>query len=199
VSLVADLLLIAGGFVVVRWVAKKLRPGRSAEPTGEQAPSPQEVLPTLPFQLGDVVVRTMERDEAWLRGALVFEEERPVAALFVAPEAGSDRALFVQEGDAGLLWLSPLLAGAPTVAGDPPSTLEREGLLFERARRLPVHVRQVGAGAPAVGDRAVVAVYAGPSAGRIVVVIGSQQTLSWLGVALGKGDYDVLPGGSAAT
>jgi hypothetical protein len=198
VSLVVDLLIIAGGFVVVRWAAKKLRSRRTPEPVGDEAPSAGEVLQTLPCQLGDVVVRTIERDEAWLGGALVFEEQRPVGALFVAPEAGADRALLVHEADEGVVWLSPLASRALALPGDPPSTLEHGGVLFERARRLPVHVRRVGIGAPPVGDRAVVVVYAGPAAERIVVVIGSQETRSWLGVALGKGDYDVLPGGSAA-
>jgi hypothetical protein len=57
-----------------------------------------------------------------------------------------------------------------------------------------VRVSRVGSGAPSVGDRAVVAEYAGPAAMRLLVVAGSEQTLAWKGVALEEGEYDVLPG-----
>jgi hypothetical protein len=199
VSLVVDALIIAGAFVVVRWIAKRLRPRRAPEASGDSGPSEREVLEEFPCQLGDVVIRTLERDEAWLEGALVFEEQRPVAALFVAPEAGSDRALLARQAEEGLLWLSPLVPNLLAPASDPPSRIEHQGLLYDRARRLPVHVRRAGVGAPPVGDRAVVVEYAGPAAERIVVVVGSEQTRSWVGVALGRRDYDVLPGASAAT
>src|SRR5439155_880129 len=43
-------------------------------------------------KLGDVIIRA-GGDEAWLAGALVLAEDAPVAVLFVAPEAGSDRAV----------------------------------------------------------------------------------------------------------
>jgi hypothetical protein len=200
VSLVVEVLIIAGGFVVVRWVGRKLRPRHVADaPGSSQASSQREVLEAFPCQLGDVVVRTMERDEAWLEGALVFEEQRPVAALFVAPEAGTDRALLAREAEEGVVWLSPIAPRGLVLTSDLPSTLEHQGVLFERSRRLPVRVRRTGVGAPPVGERAVVAEYAGPASERIVVVIGSEQTRSWVGVALGRGDYDVLPGGSAPT
>jgi hypothetical protein len=144
------------------------------------------------------VVRTAERDEAWLAGALVFEEEKPVAALFVAPEAGGDRALFVRDAPgSGLTWLVPLAKDALPLTSDPPHAVEHEGARYERARRLPVKVTRVGTGAPAVGARAVVAEYTGAAAERLVVVAGSEQTLAWKGVSLGEGEYDVLPGGAS--
>jgi hypothetical protein len=58
-------------------------------------------------------------------------------------------------------------------------------------------VTRRGSGAPSVGERAVVAEYAGPGAELIVVVAGTERTLAWIGVALAKGEYDVLPGGKA--
>jgi hypothetical protein len=198
VSLVVDVLVAAGGVVVGRWLARKLRPRRA----GETAPaedgttlSAVSALALFPCKLGDVVVRTAERDEAWLAGALVFEEERPVVALFVAPEAGTDRAVLARDSDDGLTWLSPLPAQQLALTSDPPHSIEHAGVRFERARRLPVRVTRVGSGAPNVGDRAVIAEYTGPGAERIVVVAGSDQTLAWAGVALERREYDVLPGG----
>ena len=46
---------------------------------------------------------------------------------------------------------------------------------YERARRLPVRVSRVGTGAPAVGERAVVAEYAGPAGARLLVVAGTDR------------------------
>jgi hypothetical protein len=125
----------------------------------------------------------------------VFEEERPVAALFVAPEAGGDRAVFVRDvPGAGMTWLTPLAEDAPAVTKEPPHALEHDGVRYERARRLPVRVSRVGSGAPSVGEQAVVAEYTGPAAMRLLVVAGGEQTLVWKGETLGEGDYDVLPG-----
>jgi hypothetical protein len=199
VSLVVDVLVVAGGVVLGRWVARRLRARFPAQspPVAGTAPSSLRELTAFPCQLGDVVVRTAERDEAWLAGALVFEEEGPVAALFVAPEAGADRALFVRGSNPGVTWLSPLGAGEVAVTPDPPPAIEHRGVRFERTRRLPVRVTRLGSGAPSVGERAVVCEYAGPGAEQIVVVAGSEQTLAWIGVALGQADYDVLPGGKA--
>jgi hypothetical protein len=92
-------------------------------------------------------------------------------------------------------WLTPIAKDAPAVTKDPPHALEHGGVRYERARRLPVRVTRVGTGAPSVGDRAVVAEYTGPAAMRLLVVAGSEQTLAWSGVALGEGEYDILPGG----
>jgi hypothetical protein len=125
----------------------------------------------------------------------VLREDRPVAVLFVAPEAREDRALFVRDG--AVTWLAPF-AGMPAMAlGEPPHAIEHEGALFERTRRLPVHVERLGTGAPAVGERAVVGEYSGLGAERVVVIAGTQAVVAWRGVALSEDDYDVLPGGNA--
>jgi hypothetical protein len=204
VSILVDALVVGGGILLGRWVSRALRARREksqGKPTAAQRGSPQPAsnpFAGMPCKLGDVVVRTAERDEAWLAGALVFEEEKPVAALFVAPEAGGDRALFVRDAPgSGLTWLVPLAKGALPLTSDPPHAVEHEGARYERARRLPVKVTRVGTGAPSVGARAVVAEYAGASAERLVVVAGSDQTLAWKGVALAEGEYDVLPGGAS--
>lgn len=203
-SLVAGVLVAAGGVALGRWLGLKLRPARPSDvkvdsdsDEGGKPPSAR-ILERFPCQLGDVVVRTAERDEAWLAGVLVFEEAQAVAALFVAPEARADRAVFVREAEARLTWLTPLASGALELPDDPPSAIEHEGMRFERVLRLPVRVTRLGTGAPTVGPRAVVAEYAGPGGEQLLVVAGSEQTLAWEGVALAQRDYDVLPG-SAAT
>ena len=200
-SILVDALVVGGGILLGRWLSRALRSrrrSREGTPAGAQAGATKPAsnpFAGMPCKLGDVVVRTAERDEAWLAGALVFEEEKPVAALFVAPEAGGDRALFVREAPgSGLTWLVPLAKGALPLTSDPPHAVEHEGARYERARRLPVKVTRVGTGAPTVGARAVVAEYAGAAAERLVVVAGTEQTLAWKGVSLADGEYDVLPG-----
>ncbi|MGD0524711.1 MAG: hypothetical protein ABSE49_06195 [Polyangiaceae bacterium] len=202
-TLLLDAALIVGGLALGRWIARRVRSRREPRETPPAADSTDDVLArpradlpaSFPCKLGDVVVRVAERDEAWLAGGLLFAEERPVAALFVAPEAGGDRALFVRDAPgAGMTWLAPITADAPAVTKEPPHALEHDGVRYERARRLPVNVTRVGSGAPSVGDRAIVAEYTGPAAMRLLILAGSEQTLSWKGVALGDGEYDVLPG-----
>jgi len=209
-TILADLLVIGGGVLIGRWIARRLRGKDSGDQSPETDASKKETpkkdgrvgardpLAGFPCKLGDVVVRIAERDEAWLAGALVLEEERPVAAVFVAPEAGGDRALFVRDAPgAGLAWLAPLGKDEIPLTKDPPHAIEHGGVRYERARRLPVRVSRLGSGAPAVGERAVVAEYAGPGIERILVVAGSDATLAWKGVALGEGEYDVLPSGKS--
>jgi hypothetical protein len=204
VSLVVDALVIVGGLALGRWIARSVRArrrqGAPEPPQASRAASTVDPLAAFPCRLGDVVIRAAERDEAWLAGALVFAEERPVAALFVAPEAGGDRALFVREGaTAALTWLVPLSSSDLPLTSEPPHSLEHAGVRFERTRRLPVRVERIGTGAPGVGERAIVAEYSGvePGAARILVVAGVDQKLAWRGVALAPGEYDVLPAGNA--
>jgi hypothetical protein len=200
VSMVVDVVLAAGGVVLGRWLARALRVRRAAESVvAADANRPVgSVLAGLPCALGDVIMRTVERDEAWLAGALVFHEEKPVAALFVAPEAGVDRAVFARQGDDGLIWLAALARGELALTNDPPHAVEHGGVRFERVRRLPVRVTREGNGAPEVGGRAVIAEYVASGAERLVVVAGAEQTCAWIGIALTKADYDVLPGGKGS-
>ncbi|HEY4015110.1 MAG TPA: hypothetical protein VGM06_17320 [Polyangiaceae bacterium] len=199
-SLALGLIVAAGGVAVGRWLARSIgRPENTPDDAGprESVPAPPaNVVDGLPCHLGDVIVRTAERDEAWLAAALVFEEQGPMGALFVAPEAGADRAVFARQGTEAILWLTALgeQAGLGT---EPPSTFEHEGLRYQRIRRLPVRAVRQGAGAPSVGDRAVVAEYDAPNDARLLIVAGGERALAWAGVVLEKSDYDVLPGGKA--
>jgi hypothetical protein len=199
VSLALGLVVAAGGVAVGRWLAKSMGPqSKPGEPDPIESPpaTSGDLTAALPCHLGDVVVRTAEHDEAWLAAAIVFEEQGPIGALFVAPEAGADRAVFAREGTDTILWLAALGAQT-TLGGEPPSTFEHAGVHYQRIRRLPVRAVRRGAGAPSVGERAIVAEYDAPSDARLLIVVGSEQALAWVGVALEKSDYDVLPGGKA--
>jgi hypothetical protein len=202
VTLLVDAVVIVGGVAFGRWIVRRLRTKRASEAVeaggaeGPAEPEARDLPATFPCKIGDVVMRVVEGDEAWLAGAMVLAEDRPVAALFVAPEAGGDHALFVRDAPgSGVTWLWPMAKGVLAATSDPPHTLEHEGVRYQRERRLPVRVSRVGSGAPSVGDRAVVAEYVGPGNARLLIVAGASETLAWKGVALAEGEYDVLPGG----
>ena len=198
-SVAVGLLVAAAGIATGRWLAHRLRTRPPVESKGElpegatAEPVAEDPFSRLPCKLGDVVARTMERDEAWLAGALVLWEELPIGALFVAPEAGGDRAVLAYADSDRLAWLSPLAGEELSLPADPPHSIEHNRVLFERARRLPVRLTRAGVGVPEVGDRAVFAEYSGPAGERVVVVAGDTRKLCWSGVALEKADYDVLP------
>ena len=206
-TLALDALVVAGGIFFGRLIARVVRRGKqdggpvaSADakdgvPVRADSPDPLEGFTCA---LGDVITRRVEGDEAWLAGALLFMEERTVAVLFIAPEAHGDRAVLVPgPAQTTLAWLAPLPAGEVVVSGDPPRAIEHAGTHFERTRRLPVHVRRLGTGAPEVGPTAVFGEYVAPGLDRMVVIAGSVASLAWRGIALTEGDYEVLPGGKA--
>ena len=221
--------LAAGSFVVGRWVMRSGR-GRADESQGDAAqradvdaatsasatptpppdgasasrrPPPVEakaLLQEFPCALGDVILRT-GGEEAWLAGAVVFSEEVPVAALFLAPDAGGDHALFVRpRPTVSLSWLravAPATLDALKLGSEPPSAIELDGLWFERARRLPVHAVRVGTGAPDVGDEVIVAEYAASGVERLLVVAGPGVLRAWRGVLLEEALYEVIPSGAS--
>jgi hypothetical protein len=191
--------LAAGGILLGRLLARTMRqthPGRGA--AGGLEATGGDSLAGFACTLGDVLLRRAGRDEVWLTGALVFSESRPVAALLVASEPSTGRAVFVDDAkDAGVMWLSAL-SGIDVANGrEPLHAIECAGVRFERTRRLPVRVELLGTGAPGIGQQAVIAVYEGPGAQRLVVVVGTEATAAWEGVALAQTDYEVLPGGRA--
>jgi hypothetical protein len=134
-------------------------------------------------------------EEAWLAGALVFREPRPTAVLFIAPDAGGDRAVFARpKADASLLWLAPTILGEEEIGREPPSSLEIEELRFERTRRIPCRVERIGIGAPDLGEEVLLAEYLAATGDRLVVVVGAEGARAWRGRELEEGTYDRLPG-----
>ena len=165
------------------------KPDEQSKPKKEARKAEREVdWSTFPCKLGDVVLRA-GGDEAWLAGALVFSEDLPVAALFVAPDAGGDRALYVRPNpNASMHWLTPLAAGEVTLTGEPPSVIEQGGDRFERVRRLPLRVKRVG-------DSAIVAEYTSSSGETLLVLSTTGAARAWRGTRLEEGTYDILPNG----
>ncbi|HEY8078385.1 MAG TPA: hypothetical protein VIF62_29855 [Labilithrix sp.] len=156
-----------------------------------------EVLEGFPCQLGDVLMR-MTGEEAWLAGGLVLAEEVPVAALWVAPEAGHDVAIYARPKPRDVVyWLAPLDPGAVLVAGEPPTSVEHGGVRFDRVRRLPLRPKRVGVGAPDVGDAVIVAEYASAGSDRILVVKSTtgQPARAWRGVELEPSSFEVIASG----
>jgi hypothetical protein len=118
-----------------------------------------------------------------------------MAILFIAPDAGGDRAIFARPApQASLLWLSPAPSSRLVIGKEPPSSLEYEQERFERTRRVPYRVDRIGTGAPDVGQEVILAEYKAATGDRLVVVIGSEGARAWRGRVLEDGTYDLLPG-----
>jgi hypothetical protein len=214
VSLIVTSVLVAGGVLVGRWIARGARPPANggANETSETSAAPVRQPPKeappkkpgperdpfadMPCTLGDVVMRGNE--EAWLAGGVVFVEQHPVSALFVAPDAGAGHAIYARvRPSRELFWLTPVPAGELTVGAEPPTSLEHAGVRYERLRRLPVKVTRAGSGAPDVGDQVIVAEYASSGFERLVVVTGAGSARVWAGLVLEEGMYEVLPSGKS--
>lgn len=213
ITFVISTTLVLGGMALGRvlarnLVAKEPREGEApgtevkeelAAPPAAPAPAASNLatLEGFPCQLGDVLTRP-GGDEAWLAGALVLSEDLPVAVLFIAPDAGHDRAIYARrEADAPFLWLKPVDAGALVSLSEPPSAIEHEGVRFERKRRLPLTARRIGTGAPDVGASVIVAEYSSPGTERMLVMQHDGRSRVWHGDLLEAGMVDVLPSGRA--
>jgi hypothetical protein len=209
-SLIVTSILVASGVLLGRYLARgrKAQQGPSEEEenerqrgkaaAGQGEKKSEEPLEGFDCKVGDVVMRS-SGEEAWLAGALVLREQAPVAALFIAPEAGEDRAILARpKPTEELLWLKPV---APDVLGlvgrEPPASLEHRSDRFERTRRIPVRVQRLGSGAPDVGETAIFAEYASLAGDRIVVVMGA-KIAAFRGSAMGARTFTVLPSGDAS-
>jgi hypothetical protein len=157
---------------------------------------PHAHLEGFPCQLGDVLMR-LTGEEAWLAGALVLSEEGPVAALFVAPDAGHDCAIYVRpQPREAVFWMAPLDPGAVLVGGEPPSSVEHAGIRFDRVRRLPLRPERIGVGAPNVGDAVVLAEYASAGSERLLVMRStSGVSHAYRGEELEISSYEVIASG----
>ncbi len=169
-----------------------------AKTTKRKVEGPHAHLVGFPCQLGDVLMR-ITGEEAWLAGGLVLSEESPVAALFVAPDAGHDCAIYVRPAPReAVFWLEPLDPGAVLVGGEPPSSVEHGGIRFDRVRRLPLRPKRIGVGAPDVGDAVVVAEYASAGAERLLVMRStSGASHAYRGEELEVSAYEVIPSGKS--
>jgi hypothetical protein len=173
-------------------VAAAKKKGGTAKPA-----EAEDAFEGFPCQLGDVVMG-VGGDEAWLAGALVLSEETPTAVLFIAPDAGGDRALWVRRSmTSEILWLRSIPQGELHVGAEPPSSIEHAGERYERVRRLPLHVERHGTGAPDVGDQVVVAEYKSLPGTKLLVMVGAGGTRAWHGMSLEHGMYDVLASGKS--
>lgn len=167
----------------------------SSVPAPSDASSAPDPFDAMPCRLGDVVVRATG-EEAWLAGALVLEEKRVVAALFVAPQAGANRVLFATPApETSLLWLSPVAESDAAVHRDPPTSLEIGRVRFERVRQRPLVAKPVGTHTPDVRGTVLVAEYEGAPAERLVLLRSPQTTLIYRGTELPPSTYDVLGAG----
>jgi hypothetical protein len=145
-----------------------------------------------PCALGQVVMRTADGAEAWLRGALVLREDAPAAVLFVAPDARGDRAIFARpRPSTDVVWLSPVDGAALAVGREPPSALEVAGTTYARVRRLPLAVERAGEGAPDVGPSVILGEYASAAGDAALVLVAGTQAWGWTGRRLREGDFDV--------
>ncbi len=211
-SLILTSLVVAGGVMMGRWIARSALP-KSEEDEEEEAAEAKDAKvtpivivpplvkedPLLNFscQLGDVVIRA-GGEEAWLAGAILFSEERPAAVLFIAPDSGGDRALFLRPKPAEeLAWLMPIGDNELDLGAEPPSSLEHKGERFDRVRRLPFGAERLGTGAPDVGADVVVAEYKSLPGERLLVIVGSKAARAWRGMLLEPGMYDVLASGKS--
>jgi hypothetical protein len=148
-----------------------------------------------PLALGDVVLSGHE--ERWLAGALCLREDgRPVAALFIAPEGASQRAVAAfPPPRRDIYWLEPAPLASPD---EPPATIEIAGRSLRRQGRLPVAVEPHGLGAPRISETALFATYEGGIRDVAVVIVRPGQVLAWVGVRLDEDEYDRLGGGEVS-
>ena len=218
VTFVVSTTLVLGGMALGRMIAKSLVPKSDkpedalkkdetkakeaaqepvTEPEKKEAKPSTTSLDGFPCQLGDVLTRP-GGDEAWLAGAVVFSEDVPVSVLFIAPDAGHDRAIYVRrEPDAPFFWLRPVEEKSLVAAAEPPSALEHQGVRFERKRRLPLRAKRIGTGAPDLGEEVLVAEYGSPGTERMVVVQHGGRARAFHGDMLEAGMVDVLPSGKS--
>ncbi len=212
-SLLVTSLLLGAGVLIGRWFARagkdpaaaalpeaearrsSLRAAAVSDAAGER-PSPRVVdWSVFPCALGDVIVRA-GGEEAWLAGALVLSEDRPAAAVFVAPEAGGDHAILVRPRPSEeIVWLESLPPDEVILGAEPPTSIEVRGTRYERLRRLPLRVDRVGTGAPDVGEAVIFAEYAAAPPERLLVILGGGAARVWRGTLLEPGMYDVLAAG----
>ena len=191
-------LTLCGGLAGGGWAVRARRLAAEASKRRAEDKAPGEVysaLPGSPCQLGDVVLKATG-EEAWLAGALVFEEDALSCVLFCSPDKGGHSAVFVRvDPGAPLIWLRPIDPTSVLAMKEPPQSLELEGIRFERARRLPLKARVIGTGVPHVGSTAILAEYRTPSAEALLIVAGDERSLAYRGEVVSEGLFEVIASG----
>lgn len=170
----------------------------SKRPPKRTVEGPSVHLEGFPCQLGDVIMR-ITGEEAWLAGGVVLSEEAPIAAIFVAPDAGHDCAIYARPRPReSVFWMQPLDPGAVLVGGEPPSSVEHGGIRFDRVRRLPLRPKRIGVGAPDVGDSVILAEYASAGSERLLVMRSTTGTsFAYRGDELEISTYEVIASGKS--
>lgn len=148
----------------------------------------------LPFKVGDVLVAE-GGDEAWLAGASMMSEDAMVAALFRAPNAGADLAIYLRAvAPFEAFWL--VSRGISPGPIEPPTSFEEGSELFSRVRRLPVEITRHGESSFDLEGFAIVAEYRGLGESRLLRVATREAVMLFSGRLLRPGTYDRLPGGA---
>lgn len=184
-GLTALLVVAAGAAFKWGWFGRKDRTS-TAEPEIGLARAER-----LPFAIDDVVVRA--GDEAWLAGGLAMREGgEPFGVVYIAPERRSHRAIVVFASPREeVLWLEPIAA---PFSGEPPSTLDVEGTIYERTSRRPVAIERRGEHAPDVGARATFAEFRGPGRAALCTLTTSGGPLAWRGERAALAELERMPG-----
>lgn len=189
-SLLASMSGAGLGWLMHRRVAKRESHARAhiAERKGPEAP----LLAGFPCQPNDVVLRSTG-EEAWLAGVVVLSERVPVAALFHAPNAVHDLALYVQpQPRPSVWWLEPVDMSTLDIGPKPPSALEVGHVRFERTRLIPLEATTAGSVSPMVTGSVLVAEYVASDTERLLVLKAPAQTLAYRGRELASGTYEVI-------
>ena len=207
-----SLLLIAGcaaglaavsGFVAARR-ARVLVDGTKGAPEALPAPvataAPEEEELGVSLKLGHVVALVGagavagQSEERWLSGGLVLSEGDSVAAvIFSAPEGiAQGMVVAFPAPRSEILWLSPVEV---ELGSDLPTTIEHQGLVLQRKRRLGVSLRRVGRDAPSLGKQGVYAEYASTGAETLVALLGESGAIQLWGRRLTSAEYDPMGSG----
>jgi hypothetical protein len=193
-SLTLAAILIGAGalFGGGTWAWRRRRP--PAKPSAATATAPVKVslLSTRGFdiELGDVI--EVGGRELWLEhGWVLAEGEDPIVALFSAREAtlvalpAPSRALYLlDEVDLKL-------------PGDPPLTLESNGVRFERVRRLPIRVEVLEKSPPLPWEEALLSEYRGLATDALFVLGQTGRLRAWQGRQVGESEIERWGGGKS--
>jgi len=178
----------AGSVFVARLVAKRRKTEETPTPDSPEAepePSPTEGLP-----VGLCHVIQVDDDTRWPRGGILVHHDGQLhGAILLTEEGGEQQATVTFAPPARyLLWLTRRELAMPST---PPTRIEIDGLLLDRALSFPARLTPIGDQPPAIADHGLFCLYEG-SVGDGAVVLITEETFVWYGRRLGAGDWDTL-------